>query len=550
MLWIQGSFLVADYGTFNGEALDWTTQSWRNPYEITMWVAVPLLCVAAVKYVFPIAPFASGALVALQASLLLVAAMQATPQTRAEWKGPAESMFDLSSTKNAIHIVLDGFQSEVFSEILDEQRQVFDRSWSGSVFFADHAGAFPSTMVSIPAMLTGTVYRNERDLQQYVRDQFDKGSLFKSLRAGGYRVDSITEMQYDFRSATNFHRTSRPFVSYPEYVQFAGWQLADLSLFRYAPHILRPKIYNNDEWRLQTWLGPGDTRSRRLHPVNGAAVLNELAHRATIVTDEPLYKYVHVGIPHLPLAVDADCTFTGVGRRVTRERYKDQARCAVRRVTALFDRLRELGVYDSSLILISSDHGLGFTPLKFVHDRQLPAGALSTIAARSMALLVVKAPGAQGPVRVSYAPTTITDIPATILDALGVAHALPGQPALELAESTLRPRAFAMYDWDHENWAQHYFESLDVMEVNGRLLDGNNWKLTESIYAPDASTDARARGLYRRIAAGPVSRTAGARRAPSSTPRLTRVACSCRFGRLLRRRKPPHSRSAGASLPR
>ena len=230
--------------------------------------------------------------------------------------------------------------------------------------------------------------------------------------------------------------------------------------------------------------------------MNGAAVLNELAHRATIVTDEPLYKYVHVGIPHLPLAVDAECTFTGVGRRVTRERYKDQARCAVRRVTALFDRLRELGVYDSSLIVISSDHGLGFTPLKFVHDRQLPAGALSTIAARSMALLVVKAPGTQGPVRVSYAPTAITDIPATILDALGVAHALQGQPALELAESAVRPRAFAMYDWDHENWAQHYFESLDVMEVNGRLLDGNNWKLTESIYAPDASTDARARGLY------------------------------------------------------
>ena len=496
VLWVQGSFLVADYGTFNGEAIEWATQSWRNPYEITMWVVVPLVCVAAAKYVFPIAPFASGALVVLQASFLLATAFQAAPQTRTEWKGPAESMFDLSSAKNAIHIVLDGFQSEVFSEILDEQRQAIDRSWSGSVFFADHAGAFPSTMVSIPAMLTGTVYRNERDLQKYVRDHFDNGSLFKSLRAGGYRVDSIAEMQYDFRSATNFHRTSRPFVSYPEYVQFAGWQLADLSLFRYAPHVLRPKIYNNDEWRLQTRLGPGDTRSRRLHPVNGAAVLNELAHRAKIVTGEPLYKYVHVGIPHLPLAVDADCRFIGVAARVSRERYKAQARCAVRRVTALLDRLRELGVYDSSLIVISSDHGLGFTPLKFVHDRQLPVGALSMIAARSMALLVVKAPGAQGAVRVSYAPTTITDIPATILDALGVAHTLEGQPALKLAEDAVRSRTFAFYEWDHENWAQHYFESLDLMEINGRLLDGTHWTLTRSIYAPDAGDAARARGLY------------------------------------------------------
>ena len=48
-------------------------------------------------------------------------------------------------------------------------------------------------MVSIPAMLTGTVYRNERPLPRYVDDHFEHGSLFKSLRAGGYRVDSVTE---------------------------------------------------------------------------------------------------------------------------------------------------------------------------------------------------------------------------------------------------------------------------------------------------------------------------------------------------------------------
>jgi hypothetical protein len=495
VLWIQGSFLVADYGAFNGEAIDWTTQSWRNPYEITLWVAVPLLAVAAARYIFPMAAFASGALVALQALLLLTSAAQADPGTRAEWKGPADSMFDLSRTKNAIHLVLDGFQSELFHEILDEDRQALDQSWSGSVFFADHSGAFPSTMVSIPAMLTGTVYRNERDLQKYVRDQFDKGSLFKSLRAGGYRVDSVAEMQYDFRSATNFHRTSRPYVSYPEYVQFAGWQLADLSLFRHAPHVLRPKIHNGDEWRLQALFGPGDTRNRRHHPVNGAAVLAELAGRARLAIDEPLYKYVHVGIPHLPLAVDAECNFTGIAR-VSRERYKAQARCAVRRVSALLDRLRDLEVYDSSLVVVSSDHGLGFTPRNFINDRQLPAGALSTLAARSMALLVVKAPGARGPVRVSSAPTTITDIPATVLDALGVAHALSGEPALKLAENAVRSRVFAMYDWEHENWSQHYFEFLDLMEINGRALDGSNWTLKTSIYAPDAGADARSRGLY------------------------------------------------------
>jgi hypothetical protein len=495
VLWIQGNLLIADYGVFNGEAIDFRPQAWRNPYEISLWIGLPLAAVAATRFVFPIAAFASGALVALQLASIGVAVARADTTAAVEWKGPADSMFELSSRQNVIHIVLDGFQSELFHEILEEDRPTFDRSWSGAVFFADHAGAFPSTIVSIPAMLTGTVYRNERDLQRYVRDHFDSGSLFKSLRAGGFRVDGIAGMQYDHNSATNFYRMPRPYVSYPEYVQFAGWQLADLTLFRYAPHVLRPWIYNNDDWRLQSRFGPGDTTSRRFHSVNGAAVLGDLVRRVNVKTDERVYKYIHVGIPHLPIAVDAQCAYTGT-LRVTRQRYKDQARCAIKRVTELMDRLQQLGVYDDALVVISSDHGLGFTPLKFVHNRQLPPGPLSTLAARAMALLVVKAPGSHGPVRISYAPTAITDIPATVLDAVGVAHTMPGEPALKLDEHAARRRVFTMYNWENENWSQHYFEALDVMQVNGRLLDGNNWKPIGTIFSPEASPDARFRGLY------------------------------------------------------
>ena len=494
VLWIQANFLVANYAAFTGAAVDFSVESWRNPYEITLWALVPLLSVLGARYVSSVAPFASATLIVLQAAALIVAVSQAEPG-RSAWKGPSEAMFDLSRRQNVLHIVLDGFQSELFHEILAENRPLFDRSWSGATFFADHAGAFPSTIVSIPAMLTGSVYRNERHLQRYIRDHFEQGSLFKSLRAGGYRVDSVTEMRYDNQSATNFFRMPRPYVAYSEYIRFGALQLADLSLFRHAPHILRPKIYNDDKWFLQTRYGPGDTTSRRLHPVNGAAVLGEFSRRLRPAIDEPLYKFIHVGIPHMPLAVGADCEYTGI-TRVSREGYKAQARCAVNRVTAILDRLKDIGVYDNTLVVVASDHGLGFTPKQFANDRQLPPAALSTLAARSMALLVVKPRGAHGAVRVSYAPTAITDIPATILDAAGVSHTLPGTPALKLEEHARRPRMFAMYDWEHEDWKQAYFDVLDVMAINGRLLDGNNWKFVESVYSPNAGPEARTRGLY------------------------------------------------------
>lgn len=492
-LWIQGNFLVADYGPLDGTAIDFSRESWRNPYELALWIGLPVVCLLAAKHVARVAPFASAALVAVQ--MVALAAASARLDEPAEWKGPSEGMFELSRKQNIIHIVLDAFQSDFFHEILNENRKGLDDKLSGAVFFADHTGAFPTTMVSIPAMLTGNVYRHERPLPRYVREIFDKGSLFKSLRAHGYRVDNVADIVYDTKSASNVFRTRRPYIGYSEYVAFAGWQLADLSLFRHAPHILRPAIYNDQAWQLQTRLGPGDTAGRRHLPVSGSAVLLELSQNLTATVEEPVYKFIHVGIPHRPVTLTAECDYVeGMSR--AREYYKGQTQCAVKRVVALLDRLRDLGVYDSSLIVLSSDHGIGYAPQNFVNDRHTPAGPLSTIAGKSKALLVVKAPGSRGPVRVSNAPTTISDIAATVLDAAGAPRTLPGEPALALSEQAPRLRSFGMYDWEDDGWKQNYFDALDLLEIRGPAVDGNSWTLVDSLYPPDAGEPNRIRGMH------------------------------------------------------
>ena len=107
--------------------------------------------------------------------------------------------------------------------------------------------------------------------------------------------------------------------------------------------MLRPYIYNDQAWRLQTRMGPGDTAGRRHLPVSGSAVLLELSQRLITAVDEPVYKFIHVGIPHRPVTLTAECEYVeGMSR--AREYYKGQTRCAVRRVVALLDRLREVGV--------------------------------------------------------------------------------------------------------------------------------------------------------------------------------------------------------------
>jgi hypothetical protein len=224
-------------------------------------------------------------------------------------------------------------------------------------------------------------------------------------------------------------------------------------------------------------------------------VLAEFATRLTPATDEPVSKYIHVGIPHRPVVVNGNCDYVGVVR-ATRAAYKEQARCAVKRTVEILDRLKDVGVYDETFVVISSDHGVGMASPQFVNDQQTPMGALARIAGNAMALLIVKPLNSNGPVRTSRAPTTITDIPATILDGVGVARDLPGEPALKLAEDAVRVRPWAFYDWERDDWGQNYFDTLDIVEIKGSVLDGKNWTLLNTIYKPAPDEALRTRGLY------------------------------------------------------
>jgi hypothetical protein len=498
VLWIQGNLIVGDYGVLNGEEIDWSSQAWRTRYELALW-ALPIIGVAFAPRLCSTAVFAGRVVIALQLVLLGVTTAQADPEARAKWKGPPNATFQLSSKQNVFHLVLDGFQSDVFHDIVEADRGEMDRAFAGFTFFANHAGAFPTTIVSIPAMLTGQAYRNQEPMRRFINRQFRRRSLYGVMRSQGYQVDVISGLVYDLASASNYYRLPMPYVTYEAYTQFAGWQLADLSLFRHAPHLLKPVIYNEQSWWLQTALGQksADAAGRRHMPVNGQAFLNDFTARMHLAHDRPLYKYIHVGVPHWPMALNADCTYIGGAISITRNRYMRQARCGIKRVGEFLDRLRELGLYDSSLILVTSDHGINLTPYGFTGERDIFGGPLSVLSGSALALLVVKPPNSQGPLRISGAPTTITDIPATVMETLGLKNPFPGTSALKLDERIPRKRSFAVYPWRTSEWVADYFPHMDIFTIDGRVGDGNAWKAEDAVYAPDVDAGGRARGMFR-----------------------------------------------------
>jgi hypothetical protein len=135
--------------------------------------------------------------------------------------------------------------------------------------------------------------------------------------------------------------------------------LANLAILRLAPSVLKPAVYRGGAFLL----GDGDSgRGGELTPIQRDVVLSRdwarhLAAGYEVGTDRPVYQFLHFYPPHRPFMLDADCRLQPPGPDDW-PTYLAQATCAVRLFAGFIDRLKEIGVYDRTVIVLQSDTGL------------------------------------------------------------------------------------------------------------------------------------------------------------------------------------------------
>ena len=493
LLWVQGNVLLAEYGLLDGEGLDLAAHAWRAPVELGMWIGIIAFAAIFGAAITTAAPLGSLLLVSLQGIVLLLptSAGDTASTAVATWRLPPPEIYQLSRTRNLIHIVLDTFPTERFVEIVDADRSTFDRDLSGFTVFADHLGAFPTTKASMPAMHSGRAYRNEvafdlfvaRDAQPTVSEVLrQQGFHRRSLSAyGGHALEDPAgdpAIQYTIPS---------PYSTFRNYRDVTAAQLLDLSLFRHVPHGVKVEIYRDQQWLLQPRLA-----ARRAvvaeRAFSDAAFLTEFAQRATLGGEAPVYTFMHLLTPHTPVVTNADCTYPGRRHVFTVESYTAQAQCALSGVRALLDRLRELDLYESSAIVLTSDHGRLFPPTADDPFREMssPAGPLDRIVPSATPFLAVKPVGSQGSLRISYAPTALTDLPATLLDLVSLPNTLGRGVSVFALGTEPRARTYAHYEWGNQNnWTTGpFFDVLHVFAVNGRVTTPEAWHYERAIVDP------------------------------------------------------------------
>ena len=139
-------------------------------------------------------------------------------------------------------------------------------------------------------------------------------------------------------------------------------------------------------------------------------------------------------------------------------------------------RLKEMGLYEKTAVIITSDHG----------DWRASMGEPTESTEPILLYKPAGEPAFKG-VRESDAPVSHADFQASVLDAMGVDYSSYGVTYSAYGEDDARIRNF--YHITHDDHSR--IRSLMKYEISGDVLDFDNWRFTGQIWETNYNNDLR-----------------------------------------------------------
>ncbi len=461
--WVNATFVGSPGGALDGRALLLPLDEERDALNALLFAGVALAGAAAAGWRPALARrFFVALFLVLAAQTAWIAATDEHPW-RAE--GDTRRLTQFSSEKNVLVILLDAFQSDFFAEMIAQDPGI-TAGFEGFTFFANAVGPAPTTYLSLPVIHSGIAYREGESLRDTYRRSVGKHSFMARLARSGYDavlVNAILNHCPDGVLCDHEGPLVRGrLTSLTEAAAF----LFDLGLFRIVPDMLKPAVYAEGAWMATQWVAEDRV-------VVSNRVLDLLARSMQVGSARPAARFLHLFSTHAPARLDAACQPV---RNIpwTRESAIAQDRCALSKLSAVLQALRQLGVYDRTAIAVLSDHGAGLPK---------EANAAWTWGVAASALLLVKPFGSRGPLVKSERVVGLGDVAATLCAWTGDCRMESG---FDLARDPGQPPSypFLAYIWRHEYWLAHSVPILERYEVHGPPREPSSWRRVPNGRAP------------------------------------------------------------------
>ncbi|MBX7143994.1 MAG: LTA synthase family protein [Oligoflexia bacterium] len=469
LTYVQANLMPGNYGQFDGQDIKWSEFQTLLIVDLAFWI-IGCFVIAALRAWL----FRQRVRVAL--APVLLSCLTLAPellQGAIRWHSTIEteqtkSFFDFSPHKNIIVIVLDAFASPAF-ETLVEKEPALSESFRGFTYYRNTVAGFPTTSPSIPEILSGQLYANDRPFSSFLENALRHDSLPSLLYANSYQVDLVTLQHYCFHLQSSscltlgdLMRSDRQSFSLRE-----SAELLDVTLFRVSPQPIKRLLYNQQDWFLQNLVS---SSSGPRHQADSIQLVSQIEREAKLGQSAQAFKFIHLLLPHAPIRTNASCEFLPAKAPSSQRNYLGQARCALLLVERLFATWKRLGIFDSSTIIVLADHGAqaGFTQLARTKDYPRLVKALP--------LLLVKPANSNKDLHTSRAPAHLIDVATTAATLAGIESRFPGRILGELKEDESRQRSFSYYSWKDHMWSGESLPPTTRYSTTGDAWDFRTWR--------------------------------------------------------------------------
>ena len=482
LLWLQGDVLLWSYGSLDGSFIDWQREAWKGYVDSSIWLAVLVAAVYWRRHLVPRVRSGVLLLLAIQLGSLLfmnpwAALVQKTVPSVVSLDLP-DRLVRFSASRNVIHIVLDGFQSDVFEELVESSERYVE-SFEGFTFFREATTSTRVTHLSIPSFISASTYRNQIPAWRFSRQVFKGKNILRTMSEAGYQTDVASGVSWMSRlyAGAVYYGIPHPFREQAEIERWHAAFLLDLSLFRLAPHFIKRAIYNQQAWLISS-MNPGPSGTRYRH-FSDNEFLRRFTRESSLGGETPVYKLIHLLTPHPPLVVDERKLPARTPLKNTRENFRRQAAYTLEWVLRFLDRLRSLSIYDDSTIVIQGDHGSGISfrlqdgSGQWIDSRESSLGVSGAV----LPLLLVKPARSEGGLQVSDAQVELNDLPATMVALLRLPGEFGGKNIFEVKRGERRDRRYNRGMVNRDTSRQTgFFTALQEYVISGSVFAQSSWR--------------------------------------------------------------------------
>ncbi|MEI7526408.1 MAG: hypothetical protein WCJ95_18820 [Mariniphaga sp.] len=489
LFWIQGTFIIWKLGVLDGSSIDWTKYKWQGLADSAVWIILLGIAITNYRYWYRFLNYIVIFIILSEAGMICVISVQRqdiwTQKTQLQTAPPKE-IFQFSGKTDILHIVLDQFGSSLFKKVLLDNKE-YSSEMDGFTFFKEVITTTPVTYISVPSFLSGQTYTNKISVNDFYRENYEKGNIQFALASNGYDIDIMSQPEFLKKRDIDkrYYNIPTPYnvKTTTEFNVYKAGFLLDLVLFRFVPYHLKFFIYNDQSWFISSFLL--SEKYSKFEHFSANEFLADFTNQASVARSMPVYKYIHLMTPHPPLVVKKNSKHAWEALPVTNENFKYQAEYSFKTVISLLEKMKSLNIYNSTLIIIHADHGCNMP-----FEMESPEGKIvrSDTAFKFydsfLPLLLIKTPGAHGALLTSGAQCELNDLPATISSVLKMQTQFPGKSLYSLDPSADRVRKGYLSNTTQRNDAMvsGFFDELQEYTVSGSVFKINSWTKGQIFY--------------------------------------------------------------------